>query len=304
MNGISIREFEVAMETYGARRLKYTEESRYSIQIPYFIVKNTVFKHSGSYYIVQREERVPDELMNLAMAEFGEKAPGGVNFWWGEIHSIKGILTLVSMLDGKYSKELVEKLTIKTYEKLLSSEMIKENIKLPFVNTSSEKMKKLCDFLQEYNNIVNPYKNPDLTFKSPSEYIDKINIKVSENKKLKNYRLELKNSSVYVDSARDLVGWNYRSIVGIQENRKNGEIYCSHYYDYKTEDEILYVRESLGSEENVNMKLNLTTGLTWKIGKESCASPVTDEDIDIFIKYLNICINKIQKRIVKYIIQK
>ena len=43
---------------------------------------------------------MPEEIMNRPMAEFGENHPGGDNFWWDKIHSIKGILTLSVMLDG------------------------------------------------------------------------------------------------------------------------------------------------------------------------------------------------------------
>lgn len=86
--GITIREFQVAMETYGAERLSNCSGSRYSVSVPCFNVAGTKFFHSGSYYIVHREKDVPEEIMNRAMAEFGEKHPGGDHFWWGETHSI------------------------------------------------------------------------------------------------------------------------------------------------------------------------------------------------------------------------
>lgn len=118
MGGITIREFQVAMETYGAERLSNCSGSRSGVSVPCFNVAGTKFFHSGSYYIVYREKDVPEEIIKLAMAEFGEKHPGGDNFWWSTVHSIKGMLTLAAMLEGKYSKEMVDELTNKTYKKL------------------------------------------------------------------------------------------------------------------------------------------------------------------------------------------
>lgn len=109
--GISIREFQVAMETCEATRLTDRKGSRYNISVPCFEVRGVEFLHSGSYYIVLRGNKVPEEIMNQAMAELGEKHPGGTNFWWGEIHSIRGILTLAAMLECRYSKKLIDELT-------------------------------------------------------------------------------------------------------------------------------------------------------------------------------------------------
>ena len=122
--GISIKEFQMAMEAYGAKRLADQSGSRYDYLVPCFEVRGVHFLHSGSYYIVQREQKVPDDIFNEAMAMFGEKHPGGDNFWWGETHSVKGILTLVALLEGRYSKELIDELTNETYKKLLECPLI------------------------------------------------------------------------------------------------------------------------------------------------------------------------------------
>ena len=42
--------------------------------------------HSGSYYIVQRDWKVPDDIMNQAMANFGTEHPGdGKNYCCGKV---------------------------------------------------------------------------------------------------------------------------------------------------------------------------------------------------------------------------
>ena len=157
--GISIAEFRVAMETYGAKRLPDQEGSRYNILVQCFTIGDVNFLHSGSYYIVRRGNRAPDEIMDKAMAEFGEKHPGGDNFWWGEIHSIKGILTLAAMIEGKYSKELINELANTTYKKLLECSLIQTNVEFPFQSNQSPKMEELYKKLAEYSNIVNPFGN-------------------------------------------------------------------------------------------------------------------------------------------------
>ncbi len=103
--GISIAEFQVAMEAYGAERLPDRKGIRFKDAVPCFYVRGITFVHSGTYYIVQQGAKASKEVMNEAMAEFGEKSPGGENFWFDGIHSVRGLLTLAAMLENKYSKE-------------------------------------------------------------------------------------------------------------------------------------------------------------------------------------------------------
>ena len=160
--GISIREFQVAMETFGAERLPNREGSRYSVLVPCFQLKGIQFFHSGSYYIVHRGNDVPDDIMNRAMAEVGEKHPGGDNFWWGEVHSIRGMLTIATMLRGDYSKDFVDELTNKAYQKVLDCSLIKRNAQFPFeFSNHSSKMQELRKLLEEYSDAINPFGNCD-----------------------------------------------------------------------------------------------------------------------------------------------
>ena len=41
----------------------------------------------------------------MAMAEFGETYPGGDNFWFGEIHSVKGLLEKYSNAVNPFGDE-------------------------------------------------------------------------------------------------------------------------------------------------------------------------------------------------------
>ena len=60
--GISIAEFRVAMETYGAKRLPDRAGSRTGTDVPCFAIGDVLFLHSGSYYIVQQGNNVPKEI--------------------------------------------------------------------------------------------------------------------------------------------------------------------------------------------------------------------------------------------------
>ena len=311
--GITIREFQVAMETYGAERLSNCLGSRYNISVPCFNVAGTHFLHSGSYYIVQREKRVPKEIMNRAMAEFGEKHPGGKNFWWGETHSIKGILTLATMLDGKYSRELVDELTNTTYKKLLDCSSIQSNVDFPFHSTHSSKMVKLYNVLAEYSNIVNPFGNKEFNLKEPIQYLDAVEVTLALKEGRNHYtRLTLSTNSSEAAFVDDEKGWFYDTIVLIQRNRTNGYINMGHYYsngsDGRPIDEVVRLKYKVNKDNydnhpnDIDLRISLKTGLAWQTYKEKQAELATDEQINVMITHLNICIKKIGNKIIRKMI--
>ena len=67
--GISITEFRFAMETFGAKPISTNDESCYT-------VRDVEFSHSGSNFIIKRSNKDYGEILDKAMAEFGEKHPG------------------------------------------------------------------------------------------------------------------------------------------------------------------------------------------------------------------------------------
>lgn len=308
--GITIREFQVAMETYGAERLSNCSGSRYSVSVPCFNVAGTKFFHSGSYYIVHREKDVPEEIMNRAMAEFGEKHPGGDNFWWGEVHSIKGMLTLAAMLEGNYNKERIDELTNETYKKLLDCESIKSNVEFPFHSTHSLKMEELYKVLAEYSNIVNPFANSELQIKDPIQYLDTVEVTLAMQEGRKPYtRLNLSTGSYQAKFEDDENSWFYDTFVLIQRNRNNGYINMGHYYlkgnDGRSVDEVVRldynaIEGSYDDHPNdIDLRISLKTGLAWQTYKEEQAELATDEQIDIMITHLKISIKKIKNKIVR-----
>lgn len=311
--GISISEFRVAMENYyGAKRLPDREGSRYSVIVPCFAIGDVEFLHSGSYYVIQCGNKAPEEIMNKAMAELGEKDPGGDNYWYSGIHSVKGMLTLAAILDDKYSKEFVKELTNTTYKKLLECSLIQSNAKLPFQNNHSPKMEELRKKLVEYSSIVNPFGNDTVNLKEPYEYTDLIKLSIEYEEGEKPYaRLALIGRSSHTEYNTNSNGWDYNSTVDIQLDRKNGYISMSHYYTNGNNckpDEVVCldyeaIKDSYDSHpKDIDLRISLKTGLAWQTYKESQAAPATDKQIDIMITYLKISIKKIKQRIVRYMI--
>ena len=309
--GISIAEFRVAMESYGAKRLPDQEGSRYAIIVPCFVVKDVKFLHSGSYYIVQRGNKVPDEIMDKAMAEFGEKDPGGDNYWWGETHTVKGILTLAAMLDGKYNKELIDELTNITYKKLLNNTLIRMDIQSPYTKLiRSPKMKELCEKLVQYDSIVNPFASSD-HLKDPIEYFDSLMLSVALGEKTPYARLTLESKSAQARYENDSNGWSFNSIVQTHENKKSICINMGHYYtnghDSRPYDEVVFLNKSINrnsydrNPEDIDLRISLRTGLAWQTYDEENAIPATEEQIALMILYLSKSIKQIRRSIIKHI---
>ena len=311
---ITIREFQVTMETYGAEQSSDYYVSGSNVLVPCFNVAGTYFIHSSSNYIVQRGKRVPEEIMNRAMAEFGEKHPGGKNFWWGETHSIKGLLTLATMLDGKYSKELVDELTNKTYKKLLDCSSIQTNVDFPFHSTHSSRMERLYKLLAEYSNIVNPFGNKEFNLKEPIQYLEAVEVTLALKEGRNHYtRLTLATNSSEAAFVDDEKGWFYDTFVPIQRNRNNGYINMGHYYsngsDGRPVDEVVRLDYKVNKDNykhhpnDIDLRISLKTGLAWETYKEDQAEIVTDEQIDVMITHLKISIfKKIRDKIVRKMI--
>ena len=309
---ITIREFQVAMETYGAERSSDYCVSGNNVLVPCFNVAGTYFIHSSSNYIVQRGKRVPEEILICAMAELGEKHPGGKNFWWGQIHSLKGILTLATMLDGCYNKERVDELTNATYKKLLDCSSIQSNVDFPF---QSLKMERLYKLLAEYSNIVNPFGNKELNLKEPIQYLDAVEVTLALKEGRNHYtRLTLFTNSSEAKFVDDETGWFYDTFVPIQRNRNNGYISMGHYFlngsDGRPVDEVVRLDYKVNKDnykhhpDDIDLRISLKTGLAWETYKEEHAKPATDEQIEIMITHLKICIKKIRDKIVRKMINR
>lgn len=256
----------------------------------------------------------------MAMAEFGETYPGGDNFWFGEIHSVKGLITIASILDGNYSKNLVNNITNETYKNLLKSPLL-ASIHCNFFErsiTKSKKMQTLCKLLEKYSNAVNPFGDESLTLKDPIKYFDKVDISFAESTKKNFYtRINLEGLSTSIRYDKDQNGFSYQCYTRVQEQRKNKNVLISYYYTNGSDgypvDKVIYLDYNIEKRHNnlyatdprdIDLRISLNSGYAWKTYYEDEALPASEEQLDIMIYYLRVCINKIQKQIIKYMIDK
>lgn len=308
--GISMYEFKTAMECLGAERVEDCKGSRYDVLVPCFFINGTKFFHSGTYYIVNREREISNDVMNKAMQMLGEKSPGGANFWYGEVHSVIGMLTLGTMLQGRYNKELVDRLYNETYKKILDSELIKTDKMFHFSEgCKSKKMLELRKLLLEYHQVVNPFCSGKAV-KEPIDYFNKIEVKYGEsNKPSVMLRLIAKNSHGESWFRQNDDGWGYQSVTFGQRERHNCSVMLYHYYDCSDKenpDEIIYLQmhirnhnRSFGYDtpHDIDLNISLKTGLAWEEHKEEEAKYVTLEQLGIVTAQLKRAIKKLEKEI-------
>ena len=312
--GITIREFEVAMETYGAERLTNRLSSPYITPEPCFNVAGTHFFHSSTSgpYVALREKKVPEETMNRAMAEFGENPVE--HFWCGDIYSIQGLLTLALMLDRKYSKKLVDELTNETYKKLFNCcSYMPDNVDFHFHSINSSKIEKLYKLLAEYDNIVNPFGNKEILLNEPTQYLDAVNVSLAMKEGKYYFKvLTLDTNTAETTFCDSWKGWSYSSCVLLQRRYTNRYIKITHSYRnrrnkyHDNEFICLFHKVNAGNDvydpDNIDLTINLRTGMAWKAYGKKQPKPVTDDQIDVIIDHLNIMIQKLKNKIVQNMI--
>jgi hypothetical protein len=305
--GITPKEFAVAMETYGAERLGDRLGSEVDNYVPYYNVAGTNFYHSGSNYIVWDGKKISDEIMSHIMREVLKKHPKEVNLLHGKIYSIKELLTLSAMIENKYTKEFVDELVNKTYQKILDCSAIKSNFECQFKNTHLPKMEELCKLLNEYNSIVNPFGSA-LKLKDPVWYCDTIAIDLIQNKYMPNYTLTLsyeQENDINIQAIfhSDPSGWSYTTSMYYIE--KNLYVYVDHIYtngsNGSPEDEtigLLINDYTLKQSSIINLKISLKTGLASSIGTAENAELATNEQIKVMLENLTSNITKVKNKII------
>ena len=303
---ITIFEFRKAMEVYRAKRLPNEIGSRYALTVPCFEIAGIKFKHSANGYIIQTgEKEIPDEIMNQAMRVFGEKYPGRKHYWYGGIHTVAGMITLAAMLDGKYSKELINVLINEIYTQLIKSIEISNNEEGVSIYSNTE-IKQLYELMQTFKQTVNPFWNPTGNFKNPAEYLEKVDVginlieggsRISE--------LTMQRNSCTTSCKSDK-GTHYYADFDTQRKRRNGRASIS--YHVTDSDIVVYIRYQAKKEssynqnaEDIDLRISLITGMAWKIYKEENAMPATKEQIKLMKSFLKKGIRKIKKEIIRYI---
>lgn len=295
--GISVQEFKVAMETFGAKRLNNQPDLKlHYLLVPCFEVQGVKFFYSELDCIVQWGDNASDEIFDQIIEKFGEQQSESENFRKGEIYSIKEIMTLATMLEGKYRKELVDKLIKETYKKLLACPLIQINVKTPFQKLPSPKMKELRKMLIQYDKVVNPFSKGNYTGKELCKYLDKVEVKISFDEQYAMLALSCENISTMFSKAAKGVKYQILDRNDSQQSEDNECISTmTHYYhnsgNGNPDEEVIYLSYIAGGKyqegsEDIDLRISMKTGLAWRTYEEEKATLATDEQIATMITHL------------------
>lgn len=293
---ISKDEFEVAMTMYEGASLLYGQVgTRVRHIMPCFSVGEFVLLHSGSDYVVITNKNIPKELMDKMIAELGEANPYMHNLLpRGELHSLEEVITLVTMNDGKYSKETVDELVHKTRHQLLSP-ALQELLNCPAVKSiasfssryksNSATFQSLLQAVQEFDKTVNPFADATLRLCNSSDWPSSIVLCIPDIKSDKTeFSLYSRLSSVTTCVSKPTIAYNCWA------QRQNANFWAGHYYNISLGGSIIeeviyfnYSDEVTGSKKN--LRISLTSGEFWSFA-ETFKFPATDQEFETMTSYL------------------
>ena len=217
------------------------------------------------------------------------------------------------MVDEKYSKNFVDDLMNTIYKKLLDNPEFKKNNSVVFRNLKTNNAYELYNLLSDFSRIINPYADIFVETKEPIDYIDNTKLGIAVEDRFVQFWLTNTPCQVTFKNGND--GWMYDATATIDRKYYKGVLCIGHYYNNGTDgrpvDEVVrldYIErnneESEMSEEDIDLRISLKTGLAWS-EKQSIkeAKPVTEDQVEEIIAHLKVLIKKVQKRIYKPMIK-
>lgn len=307
---ISKDEFQTAMEIYGGGTfLDGHIGTRVRHISPCFLVGELVLLHSGSDYVVITNEDIPQDLISEVISELGTYNPYRCNWLQqGELHSLEEVLTLVTMLDKKYSKEAVAELIHKTRQKFLSP-TLQAVLNCPAAKSivsfssryksDSAVLQSLWQTVEEYDKTVNPFADTNLKPCPINDWPDSIILdKEYVKSDIAEFSLHSKSASVrtYL-TVPAYTSWFVSQDVSF---------YAGHCYNLSCGgsviEEVVYFDYSNKDVEK-NLRISLTSGLAWH-SLEIDKSPATDEQFEMMSSFLKKSIDKVREEITSKIFVK
>lgn len=310
--GITFKEFLVAMETFGAKKIHKLDVEN-GISLPAFLVNDVIFVHCGDYCKVLDSKNNHREKMLLNE----------------NIYSINSLIITLLNFEEKYDEKYLCTLINQTYNKLFKELKIKNkdvihNDKNKFINLTD-----LYKILLRFDDLVNPYGNDTLKLKEPSKYLDRLKIRldIKDNNKSnnQNIRISLVNGNTKIGFVTNINGWYYYASTfnDLSIGKDSGYIAISHYFNNGNDglpiDEIVnltyvpskndlseksYICYNYGLDlyEEVNEKLSISLGhgIFWNPDNIKDVRPVTDIQIDRMVCQLRKCICRVEEDILNY----
>lgn len=307
---ISTREFCIAMELLGANKLNDMFYPKHTTYVPCFQVGDCEFLHGGDGFVVQANHKIPRELLEKAMNEFGEKYPEGYNFRWDEIHSVEGILTLCTMIENRYTKEFVQDLVDQIYTKIIDQSLATSN-KQPHFHTP--KMDLILALIDAYDNIVNPFGDAALKMKKASEYMKTIKtfFSIPDDETT---IVRLKNLNTQTEFNKTITGWHYSSILWNTSNTTYDGGYTSidHHFEITRNNKSIseYLLLQYTSQDDykdypgdIFMRLDLKNATICRPYIDKVPHLATDEELDLIIQHLQNTMIRLKKDILAYMVE-
>ena len=308
--GISTREFCIAMELLGATKLSDKFYPKHTTYVPCFQIGDAEFLHGGDGFVVQANHKIPQELIIKAMSEFGETYPEGYNFRWDEIHSVEGILTLCTMLENRYNKELVQSLVDEIYNKIIAESQATTN-KLQHFHTP--KMDLVLALVEAYDNIVNPFGDASLTMKKASEYMKNIKVFFSvpdEDTTI----VRMKNLNTQTEFSKTDMNWHYTSMFWNTSNTTYDGGYTSidHSFEISRNNKAIseYILLQYTSQDDyrdypgdIFMRLDLKNATICRPYIDKEPHLAKDDELDLIIQHLQNTMSRLKQDILTYMVE-
>ncbi len=293
---ISIAQFINVMRLLKARKVE--ENSYYTGKDnPTFEIKGIYFRHSGKYFICTYNKEIPVEIREKAKEILGDKGNRGVHFWYGEIHTVLGLVTVVTMINNNYTQEYVNSIIDKVYQKLFKAYVVNKKINF---KTSEYSIEKITVVLEKFHRITNPLLSKELKLINPNLYENKLKLWYD----LENTSygcITLKTDEYFINFKRKNKKWAFR-----YEDDENESI-ITHYYDPKEyKEEILFIRYYTKNENSdisteYRLNLGLQTGSILDEDKKMNERLISQIEIDLVIQKIEQAIRNIEENIISQI---
>lgn len=292
--GISIREFETALNLVKAERQNTT-----NLSVSIFKIGTTQLVHYGGNYATYKDTDsiLPKEIVDNAIQILGQKQRDII---WNEIHSTKGLIVFVLLIQEKYTKNEFNRLVDKVYNKLFNNSLLQRQY-LTTLSIHSPEAQKLKALLLQYDKITNPYYSL-VSLKPASAYLDQLKLDLtfdSSSMELPNIKV---NSTTKLGTTAEFTSSPFQvSYYTEYLNDESTETYTGYKsfkhtytfdYAFSLLNEFLLVNLH-STDEDSSLSINLTKGLIWS--SERPAIPLTDVHINLLIKYLEECIMRITR---------
>ena len=300
---ISICAFEIAMKKIGVRRVSSALKryGKFSVN-----VGNVRFVYSGFREIIFEGYKINTEIRSALVKELKSEYLEAFDFENNRIYTLRGFLTLITMLWGIYSKEFVEQVINETYKELLQNQLILIKPAAVINGMHSEKMLKLYEMINEFDNVVNPFACTTIALKEPSEYLSLFSMNIDSDSEKQFVKITSKSKdgriSMYFEIKNGKYSYNVRSesfdkqtgigkimtFTHAYELNSSKEIHNEKviFYDYVTS-----MRSSVGTKCIAGLNLWMQTGMAWKNEDSQRAKIVTEKQLEHIIMHLTNCIN-------------